>query len=142
MFYPSSSYYCLQVFRSLNNQYQNAQQISNCQEAIEDMDTVPESASTETSTKNTTQEPSTSAASDGASSSSNPFNRMTASVLIREVDKVVSSRGSSSSSELASKKNGEEDLDQFVECCICLDRTPNVMLPCAHSYCKPCIEKW
>ncbi|XP_055610633.1 RING finger protein 141-like [Uranotaenia lowii] len=28
------------------------------------------------------------------------------------------------------------------ECCICLERKPEVSLPCAHSYCTPCIEQW
>uniref|UniRef100_A0A182W4A3 RING finger protein 141 n=1 Tax=Anopheles minimus TaxID=112268 RepID=A0A182W4A3_9DIPT len=28
------------------------------------------------------------------------------------------------------------------ECCICLERKPEVSLPCAHSYCMPCIEQW
>ncbi|QQP51842.1 RING finger protein 141 [Caligus rogercresseyi] len=28
------------------------------------------------------------------------------------------------------------------ECCICLERKPEIILPCAHSYCLPCIEKW
>uniref|UniRef100_A0A1B0CDL5 RING finger protein 141 n=1 Tax=Lutzomyia longipalpis TaxID=7200 RepID=A0A1B0CDL5_LUTLO len=28
------------------------------------------------------------------------------------------------------------------ECCICLDRKSEVLLPCAHTYCCPCIEQW
>lgn len=28
------------------------------------------------------------------------------------------------------------------ECCVCLERKPDVILPCAHSYCLPCIEQW
>ena len=25
---------------------------------------------------------------------------------------------------------------------MCLERRPDVILPCAHSYCLPCIEQW
>ncbi|CAG0915567.1 unnamed protein product [Notodromas monacha] len=28
------------------------------------------------------------------------------------------------------------------ECCICFERQPEVILPCAHSYCLLCIEQW
>ena len=28
------------------------------------------------------------------------------------------------------------------ECVICLERRPEVLLPCAHAYCVPCIEQW
>ena len=28
------------------------------------------------------------------------------------------------------------------ECVICLERKPDLILPCAHSYCLPCIEQW
>lgn len=28
------------------------------------------------------------------------------------------------------------------ECSICLDRKPDIILPCAHTYCTPCIEQW
>ncbi|XP_068220727.1 RING finger protein 141-like isoform X2 [Palaemon carinicauda] len=28
------------------------------------------------------------------------------------------------------------------ECVICLERRPDVILPCAHAYCLPCIEQW
>ncbi|KAK3909561.1 LOW QUALITY PROTEIN: Serine protease snake [Frankliniella fusca] len=34
------------------------------------------------------------------------------------------------------------DVDKLTECCICLDRKPEVMLPCAHSYCLVCFEQW
>ncbi|XP_003741161.1 RING finger protein 141 [Galendromus occidentalis] len=27
-------------------------------------------------------------------------------------------------------------------CCVCLDRLPQVSLPCAHSFCPNCIQEW
>lgn len=35
-----------------------------------------------------------------------------------------------------------DDGEEHSECCICLERKPEVSLPCAHSYCTPCIEQW
>ncbi|XP_054261140.1 RING finger protein 141-like [Macrosteles quadrilineatus] len=34
------------------------------------------------------------------------------------------------------------DADSTTECCICLERRPDMLLPCAHAYCRPCIEQW
>ena len=28
------------------------------------------------------------------------------------------------------------------DCCICMERKPEVSLPCTHSYCLACIEQW
>ncbi|KAB7500598.1 RING finger protein [Armadillidium nasatum] len=28
------------------------------------------------------------------------------------------------------------------ECIICLERKPEIILPCCHAYCTPCIEQW
>ena len=36
----------------------------------------------------------------------------------------------------------EIDPNSLDECCICLERKPDVILPCTHSYCLPCIEQW
>lgn len=38
--------------------------------------------------------------------------------------------------------SGILDIDKLTECCICLDRKPEVVLPCAHSYCLVCFEQW
>ncbi|KAJ8942365.1 hypothetical protein NQ318_000345 [Aromia moschata] len=32
--------------------------------------------------------------------------------------------------------------EEVSECCICFERKQEVILPCAHSYCMPCIEEW
>ncbi|XP_067000317.2 RING finger protein 141 [Anabrus simplex] len=50
---------------------------------------------------------------------------LTATMLLEEVDNATSRPG-----------------ERLNECCICLERKPDVMLPCAHSYCLPCIEQW
>ena len=36
----------------------------------------------------------------------------------------------------------EPDPNSLEECIICLERKPDVILPCTHSYCLPCIEQW
>lgn len=36
----------------------------------------------------------------------------------------------------------KSSLEPFNECCICLERKPDILLPCAHPYCCPCIEQW
>ncbi|EDS43993.1 conserved hypothetical protein [Culex quinquefasciatus] len=61
----------------------------------------------------------------------------TASILMEHVNNIASggSVGDSSFSDLSA----EPDCN---ECCICLERKPEVSLPCAHSYCTPCIEQW
>jgi len=67
---------------------------------------------------------------------------MSASVLLDEFDPNTSS----SHSSLGGKPLLEDD-DELLrsstdECCICMESKPEVSLPCAHSYCLPCIEQW
>jgi hypothetical protein len=28
------------------------------------------------------------------------------------------------------------------ECCICMDRQPNLVLPCTHKFCDECFQQW
>lgn len=44
--------------------------------------------------------------------------------------------------ELSCMARNEGNVDGQTECCICLERKPEVLLPCAHSYCTQCIEEW
>ena len=34
------------------------------------------------------------------------------------------------------------DTDLQSACVVCMERKPDVILPCAHCYCRPCIEQW
>lgn len=81
-----------------------------------------------------------------SSQSSPPFvfpQNPTASILMEHVNSIAggggSTAGDSSFSDLSQAAGGEPDIN---ECCICLERKPEVSLPCAHSYCTPCIEQW
>ncbi|XP_053696427.1 RING finger protein 141-like [Sabethes cyaneus] len=60
----------------------------------------------------------------------------TASILMDHVNGICGSGGSSDDLQ------GAEGGTECSECCICLERKPEVSLPCAHSYCTPCIEQW
>lgn len=65
--------------------------------------------------------------SENASTSESGLPSMlTASIILDHVD------------EIDKCKN----FDKITECCICLERKPQVSLPCTHSYCLPCIEQW
>jgi hypothetical protein len=108
-------YYCIcfQVFQTLECQLAAAQQSSHSEETLD-------SSSSE-------------ASASGTGNTRSPAvmgNRrlLTASMLLEKVDSATGCY-----SGTAEKLN---------ECCICLERKPDVMLPCAHSYCMPCIEQW
>lgn len=62
----------------------------------------------------------------------------TASILMEQVSTIAGGGEADSCSEDKSADAGAE----LNECCICLERKPEVSLPCAHSYCTPCIEQW
>lgn len=42
----------------------------------------------------------------------------------------------------SAQQEGCSSSELLTECSICLDRKPDLILPCAHSYCCPCIEQW
>ncbi|XP_076036274.1 RING finger protein 141-like isoform X2 [Oratosquilla oratoria] len=54
-----------------------------------------------------------------------------------------SSNGSRNMPEGAVASQTNQELGASLEeCCICLERKPDVILPCTHAYCLPCIEQW
>ncbi|CAH0395738.1 unnamed protein product [Bemisia tabaci] len=63
-------------------------------------------------------------------------NGMTASTVLREIDNAIHEEGISRTAD------GVIPESKLTECCICLERKPDVMLPCAHSYCHVCLEQW
>ena len=73
------------------------------------------------------QNPTSSGPSKSASSSKTPINYC----------------GSLDPKELIERVTSKEiDPNSLDECCICLERKPDVILPCTHSYCLSCIEQW
>ncbi|CAD7089793.1 unnamed protein product [Hermetia illucens] len=46
------------------------------------------------------------------------------------------------SSSISSDGSSCSTPQEFTECSICLDRKTEVLLPCAHTFCVPCIEQW
>uniref|UniRef100_A0A182K261 RING finger protein 141 n=1 Tax=Anopheles christyi TaxID=43041 RepID=A0A182K261_9DIPT len=82
------------------------------------------------SPSHTTNVPLSSSASTCSSSTGGAFvfpDCTTASMLMAQVDAIAADPA---------------DASDHNECCICLERRPEVSLPCAHSYCMPCIEQW
>lgn len=102
----------LRVFKTLQCQLAAAQQSSHSENTLN-------SSSSEASASSTvnTQSP--------AVMDKRP---LTASMLLEKVDNATGCYSGTA--------------EKLIECCICLERKPDVMLPCAHSYCMPCIEQW
>lgn len=59
----------------------------------------------------------------------NSTNLMDASVLIDHIDQIVA-------------ENATDECSGTDECCICMDRKAQILLPCAHNYCEQCIDAW
>lgn len=64
--------------------------------------------------------------------------RHTTSILMETVDAIANGKGSPVPS------GSTEDSPNIApdECIICMERRPDVLLSCAHSFCCPCIEQW
>ncbi|XP_034250622.1 RING finger protein 141-like [Thrips palmi] len=103
----------LKVFRSIQSQFAAAQQSSNRGSRSASMDESDTSSSSTSSSK---------------ANSSQAFTTTDAITLLEQ--------------RVQEAASGILDIDKLTECCICLDRKPEVMLPCAHSYCLVCFEQW
>ncbi|KAK8401063.1 hypothetical protein O3P69_002683 [Scylla paramamosain] len=69
---------------------------------------------------------------------------MAASMVLggmQEVTQATSTAASSSQEMESPGAVGGWDVN-LSECMICLERKPDVILPCTHAYCLPCIEQW
>lgn len=68
---------------------------------------------------------------------------MAASMILGRMQELpTSSTASLSHSGLESSGASASCGTNLEECVICLERRPDVILPCAHAYCLPCIEQW
>lgn len=68
---------------------------------------------------------------------------MAASMVLGSMqDVATSSTGSINQNRMESTAAAGTCATSLDECVICLERRPDVILPCAHAYCLPCIEQW
>lgn len=67
---------------------------------------------------------------------------MAASIVLGGMQDIPSAEGRINQGGLESSAASGTCGTNLEECVICLERRPDVILPCAHAYCLPCIEQW
>ncbi|KAG5875468.1 hypothetical protein JTB14_016235 [Gonioctena quinquepunctata] len=70
------------------------------------------------------------------------FKTLKCQVLAAQHSESTSGEPDLSLSGILNRVEYESKTETPSECCICLERKQDVILPCTHSYCLPCIEEW